>query len=228
MLDSLKKAVFKQADDVLLSGQKDVDDFFEQQKTFLNEYHTHVKEAAKKSDNLVTEHKHTINDHVKISSNMAQLAATEHADLSKFLEDYGETFEKSRKLEFKKAADHDLKLSDTLFYYQRETQAAKDLCLRRARYLHDFEEANKSLEKARLKNKDVHTAETHREDCQKRFESLSELAQHELKDYRKRRVIAFRKGLVEMAELQLKHAKSHFQMLQTSLDAFKNEKNGVA
>lgn len=43
MFDSIKKTIFKQADDIILSGQKDVDDFFEQQKTFLNEYHTHIK-----------------------------------------------------------------------------------------------------------------------------------------------------------------------------------------
>ena len=226
MFDSIKKSIFKQADDVLLAGQKDVDDFFEQQKGFLNEYHTHVKEAARKSDSVVADHKHVINDHVKISSYMTQLATTESPQLSKFLESYADIFEKSRKLEFKKASDRDLKLTDTLLYYQRETQAAKDLCLRRLRSLHDFEEANKSLEKARTKNKDVHQADLHRQECQTRFEKLSELAKSELRDYRGRRVVAFRKGLVEMAELQLKHSKAHYQLLQSSLEALKSEKNG--
>ncbi|XP_055330149.1 sorting nexin-6-like [Paramacrobiotus metropolitanus] len=228
MFDSIKKAVFKQADDVLLSGQKDVDEYFEQQKSFLNEYHTHVKEAAKKSDTVVEKHKEVITDHVKMSSFMSQLAAAEQPALTKFLEDCSEILEKSRKTEFKKSADHDLKLTDTLLYYQRETQAAKDLCLRRARCLHDFEEATKNLEKAKMKNKDVHAAETHREECQKRFESITELARSELKDYRQRRVIAFRKGLVELAELELKHAKNHFQLLQTSLEALRSGRNGTA
>ncbi|GAU98532.1 hypothetical protein RvY_09665 [Ramazzottius varieornatus] len=227
MFDSIKKSLFKQADDVLLAGQRDVDDFFEQQKGFLNEYHTHVKEAARKSDGVVSDHKHVINDHVKISSYMTQLATAENPQLSKFLENYADIFEKSRKLEFKKASDRDLKLTDTLLYYQRETQAAKDLCLRRLRSLHDFEEANKSLEKARTKNKDVHQADLHRQECQARFEKLSELAKSELKDYRGRRVVAFRKGLIEMAELQLKHSKAHYQLLHTSLEALRSEKNGV-
>ena len=48
-----------------------------------------------------------------------------------------------------------MKLSDTLRYYMRDTAAAKDLLYRRTRALADYEAANKALEKARTKNKDV-------------------------------------------------------------------------
>ena len=97
--------------------------------------------------------------------------------------------------------------------------------------LHDFEEANKALERARAKGKEIATAEVHREECQKTFEKLSELAKSELRDYRGRRVVAFKKGLTELAELELKHAKAHFQLLQHSLEALKgggSDKNGVS
>lgn len=53
------------------------------------------------------------------------------------------------------ASDEDLKLSDTLRYYMRDSAAAKDLLYRRTRSLADYEAANKALEKARTKNKDV-------------------------------------------------------------------------
>lgn len=53
------------------------------------------------------------------------------------------------------ASDEDLKLSDTLRYYMRDSEAAKDLLYRRTRALVDYETANKNLEKARTKNKDV-------------------------------------------------------------------------
>lgn len=196
---------------------------------FFNSFIFFMKEAAKKSDSLVVDHKNVINDHVKITAYMNQLAASESADLSKFLEDCSDIFEKTRKVEFKKAADHDLKMSDTLFYFQRETQAAKDLCLRRARALHDFEEANKNVEKARAKGKDVQVAEAHREECQKTFQQLSDLAKSELRDYKNRRVAAFRKSLVELGELELKHCKAHLQLLQGSLEALKDGgKNGGA
>ena len=60
-----------------------------------------------------------------------------------------------QKLEGRVASDEDLKLSDTLRYYMRDSAAAKDLLYRRTRSLADYEAANKALEKARTKNKDV-------------------------------------------------------------------------
>ncbi|XP_041099282.1 sorting nexin-32-like, partial [Polyodon spathula] len=67
----------------------------------------------------------------------------------------------------------DLKLSDLLRYYLRDSQAAKDLLYRRARSLADYENANKVLDKARMKNKEVKQAEGHQQLCCHRFEKLS-------------------------------------------------------
>ena len=59
---------------------------------------------------------------------------------------------------------------------------------------------------ARAKNKDVLQAETSQQLCCQKFEKISESAKQELIDF-KTRVAAFRKNLVELAELELKHAK---------------------
>lgn len=59
-------------------------------------------------------------------------------------------------LETRVASDQDLKLGDTLRYYQRDSDAAKALLIRRLRCLAAYETANRNLEKARSKNKDVH------------------------------------------------------------------------
>lgn len=64
-----------------------------------------------------------------------------------------ELFDKTRKIEARVSADEDLKLSDLLKYYLRESQAAKDLLYRRSRSLVDYENANKALDKARAKIK---------------------------------------------------------------------------
>lgn len=53
------------------------------------------------------------------------------------------------------ASDEDLKLSDTLRYYTRDSSAAKNLLYRRLRALANHETATKNLDKARSKNKDV-------------------------------------------------------------------------
>lgn len=54
------------------------------------------------------------------------------------------------------ASDEDLKLADTLRYYMRDSQAARALLVRRLRCLSNYEAANRALEKARHKNKDIH------------------------------------------------------------------------
>nr|XP_044621416.1 sorting nexin-6-like [Equus asinus] len=124
---------------------------------------------------------------------------------------------KTRKIEARVSADEDLKLSDLLKYYLRESQAAKDLLYRRSRSLVDYENANKALDKARAKNKDVLQAETSQQLCCQKFEKISESAKQELIDFKTRRVAAFRKNLVELAELELKHAKGNLQLLQNCL-----------
>ncbi|XP_016007554.1 sorting nexin-6 isoform X2 [Rousettus aegyptiacus] len=122
-----------------------------------------------------------------------------------------------KKIEARVSADEDLKLSDLLKYYLRESQAAKDLLYRRSRSLVDYENANKALDKARAKNKDVLQAETSQQLCCQKFEKISESAKQELIDFKTRRVAAFRKNLVELAELELKHAKGNLQLLQNCL-----------
>ena len=66
-----------------------------------------------------------------------------------------EYFEKARKLEGRVASDEDLKTSDLLRYYVRDTEAAKILLYRGARCLADYENANKALDKARVRGKEV-------------------------------------------------------------------------
>jgi len=71
--------------------------------------------------------------------------------------------------------------------------------------------------KQEQKNKDVLQAETSQQLCCQKFEKISESAKQELIDFKTRRVAAFRKNLVELAELELKHAKGNLQLLQNCL-----------
>ncbi|XP_016129582.1 sorting nexin-6-like [Sinocyclocheilus grahami] len=99
----------------------------------------------------------------------------------------------------------------------------KDLLYRRGRALVDYENANKALDKARAKNKDVLQAETTQQVCCQKFEKISESAKQELIDFKTRRVAAFRKNLVELAELELKHAKGNLQLLHSCLGVLKGD-----
>uniref|UniRef100_A0A667XY38 Sorting nexin n=1 Tax=Myripristis murdjan TaxID=586833 RepID=A0A667XY38_9TELE len=243
-LEDFFKNVVKSADGVLVAGVKDVDDFFEHEKTFLLEYHNRVKDASAKSDRMIRSHKNAADDINRIASFFLKVSElfekTRVSTLLRWLcfvlfhlipaqvkvEQLLMTDVSShllQKIEARVAADEDLKLADLLKYYLRESQAAKDLLYRRGRALVDYENANKALDKARAKNRDVLQAETSQQLCCHKFEKISESAKQELIDFKTRRVAAFRKNLVELAELELKHAKGNLQLLQSCLSVLKGD-----
>lgn len=185
MFGGLVKSFSKTTDEYYLSATvKDVNDFFDQEMTFLQTYHHNLKEATRLADRQTAKHKDVADSYIKISTNLLQLATTDTGKLERFLTKIAETFEKLRvrtlyrilsqnfyfnkiksiikilvflqKVEGRVASDEDLKLSDTLRYYMRDTAAAKRLLFRRLKALHEYESANRALEKARAKNKDVH------------------------------------------------------------------------
>uniref|UniRef100_S4RVP3 Sorting nexin n=1 Tax=Petromyzon marinus TaxID=7757 RepID=S4RVP3_PETMA len=217
------KNMVKTADEVLIAGTKDVDEFFDHEKTFILEYHGRIKDATMKADKMTRAHKNVAEDYIRISSGVYTLGTQEPTNLSRIFLKFTELLEKTRKLEGRVASDEDLKLSDLLRYYMKDSQAAKDLLYRRARSLIDYENANKALDKARAKNKDVQQAEAHQQICCHKFEKLSESAKHELIDFKTRRVVAFRKNLVEMTEMEIKHAKANLQFLRNCLVTLKEE-----
>lgn len=53
---------------------------------------------------------------------------------------------------------------------------------------------------------DLKAEQAQQEACEK-FEAISSKAKEELTDFKKRRVVAFRKNLIDLAELEVKHAK---------------------
>lgn len=222
MFGGFFKSVVKSADEVLFSGVKEVDDFFEQEKTFLVNYYNRIKEACAKSDKMTRSHKNVAEDYIHTSACLNSLAQEEPTVIKKYLLKISELFEKLRKVENRIASDEDLKLTELLRYYMLNIEAAKDLLYRRTRALVDYENSNKALDKARLKGKDVGLAEAHQQECCQRFEKLSESAKQELNNFRRKRIAAFRKNLVEMTELEIKHAKNNVSLLQSCMDLLKN------
>jgi len=205
-------------DELLLSNTvKDVNEFFENEKRFLLEYHTHLKDSTHRGDKMVVLHMDETN---RGSDDQAN---DKDKSLVTFLTKTAEVMEKMRRIEGRVASDQDLKLCDTLRYHMRDTKAAKDLLFRRLKCLNAYENANKTLEKARAKNKDVVQAENSQQEACKNYENISELAKDELKILRQRRVAAFQKSLTELAELELKHSKAHAQMLRATIANLKAE-----
>jgi len=208
------KTLTKTADEVILANQKETDEFFERQKQFLITYNGKIKDATSAADKATRTQKTAVDTYIKLSTAFNTLSTVDKTDLTKYFLLMAEFFEKARKLESRVQSDTDLKLSDTLRYYMRDSKAALDLMYRRSRCLADFETANKNLDRARAKNKEVAQAETTQQNIKKKFETISEKAKDELNDFKTRRVQMFRKNLIELSELQIKHAKAQIQMIK--------------
>ncbi|XP_036346885.1 sorting nexin-6-like isoform X2 [Rhagoletis pomonella] len=216
------KSLGKTTDEILMSATvRDVNDFFENELQFLIEYHGHLRDAAVRTEKMTQRHKEVSECHQKISNALMQLSTAEKGSMETFCAKSAEIFEKIKNLEARVSSDQDLKLGDTLRYYQRDSDAAKALLIRRLRCLAAYEAANRNLEKARAKNKDVHAAETAQAEACEKFESMSACGKEELVGFRNRRVAAFKKGLVELAELEIKHARTQYEYLRQSLLALK-------
>ncbi|CAM4597618.1 unnamed protein product [Caretta caretta] len=226
LLGGFFRNIVKSADEALItgvSGLKEVDEFFEHERTFLLEYHARVRDTCLKADRVMHSHKSLAEDYIPISVALGSLGTQEVRQLQTSFLKLAELFERLRKLEGRVASDEDLKLSDLLKYYMRDSQAAKDLLYRRLRALADYENASKALDRARMRNKEVKPAEVHQQLCCQRFEQLSASAKQELTDFKSRRISAFRKNLIELAELELKHAKASSLLLRNTLIVLKGD-----
>ncbi|XP_032660188.1 sorting nexin-32 isoform X1 [Chelonoidis abingdonii] len=226
LLGGFFRNMVKSADEVLITGVlglKEVDEFFEHERTFLLEYNTRVRDTCLKADRVMRAHKSLAEDYIPISVALSSLGTQEVCQLQTSFLKLAELFERLRKLEGRVASDEDLKLSDLFKYYMRDSQAAKDLLYRRLQALADYENANKALDRARLRNKEVKPAEAHQQLCCQRFEQLSASAKQELTDFKSRRISAFRKNLIELAELEVKHAKASSLLLQNTLIVLKGD-----
>uniref|UniRef100_A0A915EP13 PX domain-containing protein n=1 Tax=Ditylenchus dipsaci TaxID=166011 RepID=A0A915EP13_9BILA len=225
IMGSLFKRFSQSADEVLLSGQKDIDDFFEHEKNYLVEYHTHIKEATGKADRVCRLRRSVAECYSRIASNLEKCGQLESTggdkEFGRFLSKVTDTLERLKKAESRVGTDEELKETDTLRYFTRETSAAKDLLYRRLRCLANYEAANKNLERARARNREIQKAETEQAEACKKFEEISALAKTELVDLKKRRVEAFKKNLTELVDLEIKQSKNKLSLLQTAVASLK-------
>ncbi|CAG0914273.1 unnamed protein product [Notodromas monacha] len=220
-IEGLLKSFGRSTDEVILAStvQRDTDEDLTKERAFLTDYHTFVKDAASKGEKMSKTHKHVADSCIKVSGGLAQLSTVEYTDLQHILNLAAEYFEKSRKIEGRVASDEDLKLADPLHYYQRESDAAKKLLYRRLRCLYEFETANRNLDKARSRNRDVQMAELAQQEAKAAFEEITSKAREELAEFRRRRVSAFKKHLVDLADLELKHSRAHCQLIRNCLQS---------
>ncbi|KER29672.1 hypothetical protein T265_03775 [Opisthorchis viverrini] len=241
------KSVSKSADEALrLANQRDEDQFFREEKCILASYHSAIKDATAAADCANRNRRSMAENLLRVTLSLDNLVPKErmctpeaeyvHSEQRAYpFENYGRKLCKSdlstyifyQKTQVRLASDEDLKFSDTLRYYASDAGAAKDLLYRRSRALADYEAANRALDKARAKMKDIQAAEDAQFAANNRFKAISESARLELEDFKVRRIKYFQKNLIELAELEMKHAKTHIDLIKSTLDRLKDVQPGT-
>ena len=80
LLDVLT-SVQKSGDELLLSNTlKDVDEFFDNERKFLLEYFTNLRDATHKADKMVVLHKSLAENYIKISTGLVDLSAMDETN----------------------------------------------------------------------------------------------------------------------------------------------------
>jgi len=80
LLGGFLRNIVKSADEALItsmSGLKEVDDFFEHERTFLLEYHTRIRDACLRADRVMHSHKCLADDYIPISAALNSLGTQE-------------------------------------------------------------------------------------------------------------------------------------------------------
>lgn len=97
LLGGLVRSLGKTTDEIYLGATvRDVNDFFENEYTYLTELNAHLKEAAIRTERMTKKHKEVADTHIKISSNLVQLSTFHNSDMERFLTRTSEVFEKIR------------------------------------------------------------------------------------------------------------------------------------
>lgn len=97
LFGGLMRSLGKTTDELYLGATvRDINDFFENEMQFLNEYHAHLKEGASRSEKMAKKHKELADSYIKISSGLVQQSTIEQGSMEKFCAKTAEIFEKMR------------------------------------------------------------------------------------------------------------------------------------
>lgn len=217
------KGVAKSMDSTL-QKHVDEDEFFEGQKSFIFHYLRMIREAQQASSAKVKTRSQLVTAFEKTGTNMIHLANTQHAShqMSEMMRKGGQAHVPAAAHQKKLCAKEDLKMSDLLKYYRADSEAAKDLMSRRVKALYSMKSTAAALESAKMKSKKVLEAQDAATAAKDRYESITKSAKDELKVYKKRRIAAFRKGLIQYTQCQIRQSREMYALMKSTLGELKS------
>lgn len=210
--------------DTTLNKHVDEDEFFEAQKSFIFHYIRTIGAAAQMAEAKVQARLSLTTSIGKVGIALKHLANTQHAayTMSEVMRKTGESHAPFQSIEKKMCAKEDLKMTDRLKYYASDSEAAKDLLTRRVKALLMVNATEKNLAAAKAKGKKVLEAQDAATQAKDNFEHMTKTAKEEMKVFKKRRVAAFRKGLIQYAQCQIRQSREAYALMKQTLVALKD------
>lgn len=117
------------------------------------------------------------------------------------------------------ATNDERTLGFTLDLYSKYAESVKEMLGRRTVKLYEYNSAVKTYEKAKPLKKQA--AEEVKNQREKDFKAISEVAAQELSQYKKQRIIDFQQALVLYAEAKIKTARDAYALLAKDLSSIK-------
>lgn len=192
----------------------DPDTFFEEHRCFIVIYGPAIRDAVSKSE---VSTKKRLSLSTTYNAMMTSLAHFSHAStrtpaFSDVLRAFSEAFGKAQISEKKLSVKEDLKLTDLLRYYASDTGAARALMCRRLKLEQDVDKSKKALEAAKKSGKKQIECQEALTTAEGRYEAIGKTARDELLIFKKRRLAAFRKGLVQLAQVEIRQAREKHEL----------------
>ncbi|EGD78876.1 hypothetical protein PTSG_01853 [Salpingoeca rosetta] len=207
--------------DSSFSSFKDADEFFDDQRSFITRYLLAIKEARSKAAQKTEKRMQ-----LSVSFNRAGTELVHYGNLydtdhpvGELIRLVGNVLRKCQTIEKRLATKEDLKLTDLLRYYEADANAAKDLMVRRIKCLQDKERADKALVKAQQTQKKVDECQQAATEAEERSISITDTARDELGAFQRRRVAAFRKGIMQYTQYQIRQAREKQHVWRQVIDA---------
>lgn len=213
--------------DSALANFKDPDMFFDESRAFTTHYSSTVKDTCEKHEKKVKKRDLFVAANSKLGVEMthtgSSLRAPAEASLGKILLIFGACVEKVSGVERKLSSKEDLKMTDLLRYYVADANAVRELLFRRVKAFQHNESCNKTLESARGKGKKVAEAEEEAEEAKATLARICSSGKEEIATFSKRRNAAFRKGLVQVAQCQIRQGRDQLTLWKDALAEIKAE-----
>ncbi|EDQ85226.1 uncharacterized protein MONBRDRAFT_34397 [Monosiga brevicollis MX1] len=211
--------------DSSLANFKEADEFFEDQRSFVTRYINMIKDAKTKCGNKVQRRQQLVAALGRVGvaeTHLGHMYPVENR-VGEILRQVGDFTGKAQTIEKKLAAKEDLKLLDLLVYYAADAVAARELMMRRVKALQEQDRSAKALVKAQASGKKVLESQDAAKAAEERAVEISKSAKEELNTFKKRRVAAFRKGIVQYTQTQMRQAQEQYRLWKGLLGELKGE-----